>query len=227
MKIQFQWTDKVEPLFLPTPASALLPDWYKNQESYIGNQRRYVNGETMGTIKKCIPVLDALTAGYLLYSQSDIQIIKGANGTMYEWPRANTLDFHPPLQAIHHHKVKDSKNPIAKWLNQWVIITPRGYSCLIINPIQRDLPFTLIEGIVDTDDYKTVIHFPFFLNDPNWEGVIPAGTPIAQVIPFKRDSFKMEILPANSVISEQVSQKVRSVFYGGYKRFFWKKKEYK
>jgi hypothetical protein len=31
------------------------------------------------------------------------------------------------------------------------------------------------------------------INDPMFEGLIPKGTPVAQVIPFKRDKWKMKI----------------------------------
>ena len=43
--------------------------------------------------------------------------------------------------------------------------------------------------MVDTDKYPIPVHFPFLLKK-NFEGLIKQGTPIIQVIPFKRESWK-------------------------------------
>ena len=53
--------------------------------------------------------------------------------------------------------------------------------------MHRESVFTIMDGIVDTDSYNALVNFPFFLNDWSYEGLIPAGTPMAQVIPFKRE----------------------------------------
>jgi hypothetical protein len=66
------------------------------------------------------------------------------------------------------------------------------------------------------------------LKDPNWRGLIPAGTPIAQVIPFKRENYKMEISNEEADIGaiEKATKRLKSVFVNGYKDKFWVKKEY-
>ena len=33
------------------------------------------------------------------------------------------------------------------------------------------------------------INFPFVWNEPNFKGIVPAGTPLMQVIPIKRDTL--------------------------------------
>ncbi len=51
----------------PKPASQFIPKWYKNLESYIGgNKKPDGDGKAQVTIKKCIPVFDAITAGYII-----------------------------------------------------------------------------------------------------------------------------------------------------------------
>ncbi len=42
--------------------------------------------------------------------------------------------------------------------------------------------------MVDTDSYQSLIHFPFVATAPDGVHVIEKGTPIVQVIPFKRDT---------------------------------------
>jgi hypothetical protein len=45
------------------------------------------------------------------------------------------------------------------------------------------LPFSILPGIVDADHFKLSVQFPFLLQ-AGFEGVIPAGTPVAQIIPI-------------------------------------------
>jgi hypothetical protein len=79
---------------------------------------------------------------------------------------------------------------------------------------------------VDTDTYNGGINFPFVLNDPTFEGLIPAGTPMVQVIPFKRDSWKSTIdLSTDSIMKSE--RLLATKFYDRYKKLFWSKKEYK
>jgi hypothetical protein len=211
----------------PQPASQLIPDWYKNTFSYLGEKGEVFPGGQVGaTIKKCMPVFDALTAGYIIYSQSDVYVSQDNGKPYYLWARGNALDFHTVIQAVNHPNVLRDRD-FPKWRNDWIVKTPKGYSCLFLNPLHRDIPFTIMEGIVDTDDYSLPVGLPFVLKDPKFEGTIPAGTPIAQVIPFKRESYKMEIEAFDKTEYDKVHNKLRAVFYNGYKKMYWNKKEYK
>lgn len=112
-------------------------------------------------------------------------------------------------------------------MNPWAIKTPKGYSVLFVQPFHRESVFTILPGIVDTDSYTIPVNFPFVINDSNFEGTIPMGTPIAQVIPFKRDSWKMEFgseIERNEQVN--VTTKIRTKFFDKYKSMFWNKKEY-
>ena len=61
--------------FPPKPAVKEVPDWYRNTPEYIGNQgKRWVDGNTPHTIKKCIPVFDAIIAGYVTFLVWLIQV---------------------------------------------------------------------------------------------------------------------------------------------------------
>ena len=115
-----------------------------------------------------------------------------------------------------------------KWNNTWGITTPPGYSCLFISPLHRETPIIALPGIVDTDTYSAPVNFPFVLRDPKMDGLIPAGTPIIQVIPFKRDSWSMEIgKEEDLVVQAKTTNKLRSVFFDSYKRQFRQQKDYK
>lgn len=228
-------------IFPPEPAYKNIPDWYKDLESYIGGEKKPTgSGETTGTIKKCMPVFDAINSGYIIKSQVDVFVTQkeaedqNGNfiGTMpwYEWANFGALSFHTVEQALTHPGRQDLPKwaSYPKWVNPWSIETPSGYSCLFVAPFHRESIFTILPGVVDTDTYTAPVNFPFVLNDWKFEGLIPAGTPIVQVIPFKRDEFKMEFGNSQDVVEKQkVTQKLRTRFFDSYKNQFRSFKAYK
>ena len=59
--------------FAPIPAITKLPNWYKELDSYIGKEKKPMGDcISTGTVKKCIPFLDAMTAGYYLLLPADV-----------------------------------------------------------------------------------------------------------------------------------------------------------
>ena len=46
--------------------------------------------------------------------------------------------------------------------------------------------FQCVAGIVDTDSYASPVHLPFFATGADGVHVIERGTPLVQVIPFRR-----------------------------------------
>lgn len=211
----------------PKPASRLVPDWYKNTESYTGGERKPAgNGNTTATIKRCMPVFDAITSGYIIESPADVFVSIKDEQQWFEWSDFALIQFHPIEQAPKHPDKKPFAYP--KWSNPWAISTPKGYSTLFVQPFHRESLFTILPGIVDTDQYTSPVNFPFVINDPVFEGLIPKGTPIAQVIPFKRDSWTMELGDKKDLEAQfKVGKKLQSKFFDRYKSMFWTKKEYR
>jgi len=168
-----------------------------------------------------------MTAGYILYTQVDIQVTQEDGIPYYRWASQEAISFHPIEQAPLHPKKNDS--PYAKFNNPYAIKTPPGYSTLFLPPMHNpNKIFTILEGLVDTDAYKAPVNFPFILNNVKWEGIIVAGTPMAQVIPVKRNSWEHKI-GSQKERDEQsmISAKLRTLFLNSYKRQFWSRKEYK
>lgn len=214
--------------FPPKPAIKEIPNWYIETPEYMNSLGRKVveDNKTTHTIKKCIPVFDAITTGYILYTQVDVQITQQNGLPFYSWASQNFVEFHPIEQAPLHPKKMNA--PYPKWKNPYGISTPPGYSVLFTQPFHRESVFTILPGVVDTDTLKAAVSFPFVLNDVNWEGIIPAGTPMAQVIPFKRDSWKHKIGSDKERKEQNLSiSKLKTLFFNSYKRQFWSRKEYK
>jgi hypothetical protein len=201
----------------PIPSSRAVPDWWR-KESLVTDQ--------IHTMKKCTPILDALTAGYIITLPTDVFKAHG----VVEFGQKYDLPF-----VSEHYKLQTKAYPISeefddqpyKWINPWKITTPKGYSCLFVHPLNSgDTPFHSLSGIVDTDKHPVTVNFPFLIKK-DFHGTIPAGTPMIQVIPFKRDSWSSKVIDDREFVENKNFYKIFNPPYGSYKKNWWTKKEFK
>lgn len=215
----------------PSPASLGIPKWFKKLDKYMIDKAKPTfdgKGVPDTTIKACPPFLDSLMNGYVIYTEYDINVSWIEGEPLLQWRAGgNLISTHGKDQlAIEQVPDEYSDQPL-KFENFWQIITPPGYSVMFTHPQNRpDLPFQTISGIVETDTYRNVINFPFLIRK-DFEGRLPAGTPIVQIHPFKRESWQMEIGEANQKEMFESQMKLRSLLVGGYKTHWWKRKEYR
>jgi hypothetical protein len=229
----------------PIPAKLNIPEWYKKL-NHTHDSR---------TVKGCMPFLDTLTVGYLLKMPQDLHIkhnVDNKNEKGEEFKDSlqtyglgnmgfllhqkflnlnSGIDNHPIKQLEGSSLVDKNKNlPFYKILNPWKIKTPKGYSCLFVPPLNNsDDRFSIIPGIVDTDTFPNEINFPIVINGdkyPTLETTFKKGTPYVQIIPFKRDSWKMSF---KTRLSKEIQNS--HLFYNLkvmniYKDKYWKKKSW-
>lgn len=241
MKIEFHPKNEVSKNFPPTPIKFKLPEWYKNLDvnlEMFDSLEDFFSKElpmtsTPFSIKKCIPVLDYLTSGYMVPFISDIFInpLEADGYKNYTWksPYGDTnavnKDGHP------HHQcpvtINNNKHHYIKFSLQWVIKTPPGYSCLLYQPFYEfQNNITFLPAIVDTDTYDECINIIGYIN-ANKPFMIKAGDPLMAVFPFKRDEWKMEI--KDKIVDIHKSKYFnfsKYKFFGIYKDFFHSKKKY-
>lgn len=227
-KIIFTNTTDDKHILKPVPASSMLPNWYKNTQSYRNNNKKGLTERvfTNATIKKCMPVFDAMTAGYIIPVPADVWVSIENGQQVFTWANYNLIQFHPADQVSLHPQA--TGNDLPKWINPWAITTPKGYSTLFVQAFHRDSVFNIMPGVVDTDDFNHPVNFPFAFKDPKWEGLIPQGTPMAQVIPFKRDAWTM--LEGTELDIQKSNRDLRVIsnkFFDRYKTLFRKPKEYR
>lgn len=231
MKIEFQNHNRFNEILPPQPASRFIPEWYKTMPNFVyGKKVPDGTGHTSGTVKTCIPFLDTLTSGYIIPLPCDVFVAlddEGAQVFEYRMNEQVTLHRHAQLSAYPDVAKLGKEHAVPKFTNAWGIKTPPGYSCLFTTPLHRDLPFKLFEGIVDTDSYHLPIHFPFLMKDPKWEGLIPVGTPMAQIFPFRRDSWELEIVKFNETEEKKIRSILNKKIFDSYKTHWWKKKSYR
>jgi hypothetical protein len=180
----------------PFPAVKQLPKWFTEASPYSSlpgypqdNKLHIRNREANATYKKCVPLLDGISAGYIIPLWADVQVEQNnGNAEIYWKTNYNVFALHgPPSREIPAPTGYDQV--VYKYLNCWIPQTPKGYSCLIVSPIgYNDLPFEAVPAIVDTDRSTLDLVFPMWVKS-GFEGIVEKGTPMAQIIPFKRDDW--------------------------------------
>lgn len=215
-KIKFH-SDKTQfDVLKPFPTSRSMPDWWKKMP-------RVIDGTE--TVKTCVPFLDSLTVGYTIPLPADV-FWNSESKQFTSTSKFQLNSDHMPIQT-EQVILPDMYDPQPhKWINSWHVQTPPGYSTLFIHPMNRlDLPFYSFSGIVDTDKHKLVINFPFVLKK-DFNGVIPAGTPMIQAIPFKRDDWESEVKDTGESYRYAKTFEVFGPPFSWYKRLSWNKKKF-
>jgi hypothetical protein len=229
--ITFKYAPDNSMLLPIIPAAKGLPDWYKNTPETCPDSMPW----EPGTFKGCMPFLDAMTQGYIIPLWADLYVDSVYDEEQetfvptFTWTPGSkpSIETHSPQQVEHMPGMKESTggNTAFKFINPWIIETPKGYSSLFVPPInQENSQFKAISAIVSTDMYPHQVALPFIWTAPSgWTGVLTRGTPIIQVIPFKRDDFKHDIREMS--LKEQNMQQstmhaLNSTFKGGYKKLF-------
>jgi len=220
----------------PKPATEYIPNWYKNAKSYMtpdGKKRPILKDMEQSngfipTIKRCKPLWDMMTAGYIIETPYDIYVHQRIDGAYYSWFANDAIAFQPEEQLQGHPSFPIGKDGI-RIEHPWAIKTPKGWSVLIMQPTHREqTPIEIFSGIVDTDKFGLPFNMFIKLTNPNFEGMIPAGTPFAQVIPIKREAWTSELGGEKERKKAKLdSGKMNTVFFDRYKKFWWQRKEYK
>ncbi len=217
----------------PEPAVRHVPEWYRglakfdksNDDILLDPVNNLGTDGAQVSTKMCMPFFDATTAGYYYLLEDDLHIDIDEDGRPIMWWEGEVMlaDKRPIIDIV----VPDNCHPIHYgWRMNWYYETPPGYSVLITHPMNRyDLPFYVQSGIVESDIWGLPVFIAFFLKR-NFIGTIPKGTPIMQIIPFKRDSWELEVASSDEEIEkhELMAENRRSMLYGYYKKTAWRKK---
>lgn len=188
----------------PEPASHELPAWYKNLplESDGGVERSRLKNST---VRACMPFLEALKMGWILKLPADVQI-KCADG---EFNAGSMLD-HGVVDTFSGHQVGKmfpSSGHLINFSTHWRVNAPDGWSFLLTHPMNRpgESRFQAFSGVIDVDKYDDQLKQPSLFTQ-NFEGVIPQGTPIQQIVPIHRDWLDMSSVARPATEDEELDR---------------------
>ncbi|WP_315779152.1 hypothetical protein [Bradyrhizobium sp. SZCCHNPS1003] len=198
LTLKFRCPKELERLIpQPVPAPMGVPDWVKTMPATAFSA---LNQAEEQTVKRCPPFIDAMTTGFLIPLICDLKVEDSGISWDNELPPGGAIDF--PRSPISFHDVAqvtgsplfETDRFLLKFHNLWTIEAPEGWALLFTHPVNRfDLPFTTVTGLVDSDRFHdSFVHFPADWHDTAFRGVIPRGTPVAQCIPVKRQTWAMQ-----------------------------------
>jgi len=206
--------DQLKETLPPVPASKFWPQWFKDQSS--GN----FNTETrqgINTVKSCPAILDVLNMGYVIPLWSDFKLMRTDNNVGWISPNTDMfpITIHPEEQIDAYPFSPDTFKGTVKLINPWKIRTALGYSCMLVSPFYHSHSnLEVLVGSIDTDRYHEAHVNTFVTSEVNKEVMLDYGMPLVQVIPYKREQFKMETLVGDyrSAISKAVQFVHSSMF---------------
>jgi hypothetical protein len=212
----------------PEPIKKFLPEWYRKAESTFVDPK---TGLEEKGLKACVPFLDVMVSGYALVTPVDIYVSKKEDGSLHlawngpqdsasfiaERPAESGSTLPTPAGHLSNHLI---------WTGEWGFKLPRGWSMLVTHPVNRyDLPFITWSGLIESDKFWANGNLPFSLR-ADFVGTIPAGTPIAQLIPIKRSKWTA-IYDQSKIEAYMLQGAAARDPKTNYKKTKWVRKEYR
>ncbi len=219
----------------PLPARKTTPFWFANASKYWTDE----NNEPLVMppdnlkgpgFKSCPALHDIFSTGYMFTTPCDVSVFK-YEGVPYVQPEQGFEDFCEIRTHMgEFHYPEGYYRYSYHWYPNWGFTLPEGYSALVVHPINHfELPFLTTAGIIDSDRYGAPGLTPFFIKD-GFQGIIPKGTPYAQIIPYKREEWTSEF---NLFTNEEMMKRheahasiYRTKPGGVYKKQTWVPKKY-
>lgn len=203
-------------------ASNVRPKWFKDQRE-VPNKDKFAN---------CPGMMDMMQAGYIVPAWADIHIKANRAGVVATV--ANNYEQMTPMNdkliAAQVQPDSDVKPFAMKFPAPWALFAKPGYSALVLpatyhSPFLRDL--YVPPGIVDYDTLPTINFICMAMRAGEFH--IPAGTPLLQVIPYKRDKLITASRgPATRAERDKINHgfaPVRAIL-GAYRKYCWSRKQY-
>lgn len=211
----------------PLPAGKLIPQWYKEIPPFVPKDSQYVPSDNIGSVKKCMPVLDYMVSGYIIRNPYQSVIKEKIEDTYYGAQNASAKkDF---IGANPHHQcpiqLNDKKHHYVKIHQPWLVRTPPGYSSMFFQPhyfFNKDLE--ILPGVIDTDKFSEPVSLVSILHAP--QVILEPGDPLVVVFPFKRESWQMEVKKLNHIPDSIFKFMLLKIWHGTYQKLIHSKKHF-
>jgi len=205
-----------------TPMLKSVPEWYKKIPRSVLVPEE--SPEPMPSAKACVPFLDGLTFGYSINLWTDLLVERDKDGEPILRYKVGKIGARPSLVTDPMPTPTGYEDHHFTWVPGAAIKLPEGYSALYTHPLNRfELPFLTVGAIVDGDVGIPGGNVPFYLKK-GFEGLIPQGTPIIQVIPFLREDWISKEVKG---MVPQCRQREHEGPHDWYRKFGWKRKSFK
>lgn len=182
---------------LPRKSNKFIPEWWKETPLVYGEKS--INKQDAGNVKACPSFPDYFSNGLVVPMWVDSIISYDEENATWRWVTAHnsfSWSSHGNEQFLDYVPFEHMGSKVKfvfKALCPWKLITPPGYSILQLPMFYHyTQEFTVFPGVVDTDRSHFINAQVGFTSDKK-EIFIERGTPLFQVIPFKREKYNIEV----------------------------------
>lgn len=182
----------------------------------------------------CPGMLDYANAGYIITAHTDIHIKANSVGVSVKLGHIPVQHQNLSTPSNFDYEIVDGmcavngvKKQAVKILLPWSVQAKSGYSSYVLPAIMHsdfaDKIF-VYPGVVDHDAFHT-INF-IFTPIIDCEFTIPAGAPLLQVLPFRRETITAQCDKATDREVDKHTFNTPSKLKHYYRKFLWSKKPY-
>jgi len=201
--------DLEDKLVKPKPAGRFAPDWFREMSRTLGVPM--ADGLPGLTVKACLPVTDAFSAGWIIPLSADLHVEADQTGNIQTGDDGSAgfqqVTAHHPAQVGAPEAPFGGNVLPLKWMNPWRVAAPAGVSLMYTQPFNHfELPFLNFTGIVDADRFSAKVNAPFVWTGGPGRFTLPKGLPIIQVIPLARDTLALNAEVRASTRAEGVEE---------------------
>ena len=212
----------------PVQVGRALPDWLRTMPSQTDSAT--LGGAPVRTLKHCAPFIDALSLGLMIPLPCDLTFRNGE--ISWDWEFPTILDAPITRAPVGLHVPEQAQGmpldlrgqAVVKFTNYWTLEAPKGWDLLFTHPLNRaDLPFQTLSGVVSSDRFTHgYVHFPALWTDAGFDGVLPRGTPVAQVIPVPRvrPALTIEAMSDDDIAQSRAVQEALQAEPGVYRKSY-------
>jgi len=232
---------------LPEPANQHVPEWYTEMPEFFDGETNPRFSPMNFTQKNSMRLEDTFNIGYCAVTPYEIEVYSQVNALppeMRDNPTISVSDSpglsfaypgYPIMRAFDKASHYGIPTPNGchgdawSWDVWFQIKTPPGYSVLLTNPLNGNtLPWFTSSMVLDSDTPGGhAVPLPFWLRKDCKLEIVPKGTPIFQIIPFKRETWKKDPVIKNTDSVESALETLEAPGLNGYyKKNLWSKKEY-
>lgn len=176
------------------------PNWYVRKYYPVLPANKYLPSQwkslprccnSVKTAKSCPGISDWLTMGYIIPAWTDFEITQKDNKIISATAMNNKmfLGSHSSVQNLDLFSHKSHLSDTIKLPCEWRIKTSKGWSIQIV-PLWyfQHQPWETLPGVIHSDNHSTQVNINMILTSCEENITVSAGTPLVQIIPYKRES---------------------------------------
>jgi hypothetical protein len=219
----------------PQPASEFRPQWLTGPRFHAGFDRATAlerASRHASTVRRCPGITDAMKTGYIVPLWVDVHVrfdgLHGEVDMQCASPWAS-VERHPieQFQATPIEALASPYPCVFKLACPWRVHLPPGHSSWLMDAVyhRKWMGFSTIPGVVDHDRFHTSNIFLIWQRYDSGEMILPAGTPLFQIVPFARKKFELSVNDDSQLAAaERAAEDIRvGGWISGYRRLFRRK----